>query len=164
MVYHKQSYFIQIRLAASKLTLVGHCVGSCKITFHSLHQSRHHQLKLPLRLTQYNVVQITLLHAVTICISLWTHLMTSCLHTTVASSLLHQLYMSDTVLQTPLPRSPLCPHFLSVHQQEKDLQICAQSVRCMMFPWQIIHCTCYWASEILSQISTGEVALCWLAA
>ena len=70
MVYHKQSYFIQIRFAASKLTLVGHCVGSYKITFHSLHQSRHHQLKLPLRLTQYNVVQITLLHAVTICILL----------------------------------------------------------------------------------------------
>ena len=116
--YMQQSYFIQIRLAASKLTLVGHCVGSCKITFHSFHQSRHHQLKLPLRITQYNVVQITLLHAVTICVLLMNtpdDFMPSCLHTTVASSLLHQLYMSDTVLQTPstqistLPSLSICP-------------------------------------------------------
>ena len=160
MVYHKQSYFIQIRLAASKLTLVGHCVGSCKITFHSLHQSRHHQLKLPLRLTQYNVVQITLLHAVTICILLmntpddFVPAHNCCLFSPPPT--VHVRHSSPD----PLTRSPLCPHFLSVHQQDKDLQICTQSVRCMMFPWQIIHCTCYWASEILSQISTGEVALC----
>ena len=160
MVYHKQSYFIQIRLAASKLTLVGHCVGSCKITFHSLHQSRHHQLKLPLRLTQYNVVQITLLHAVTICILLmntpddFVPAHNCCLFSPPPT--VHVRHSSPD----PLTRSPLCPHFLSVDQQDKDLQICAQSVRCMMFPWQIIHCTCYWASEILSQISTGEVALC----
>ena len=121
-----------------------------KLKFHSLHQSRHHQLKLPLRITQYNVVQITLLRAVTICVLLMStpdDFVPSCLHTTVASSLLHQLYMSDTVLQTPsiqistLLSLSICP---PTRQRFPDLHSECE----VMFPWQIIHCTCYWASEM----------------